>query len=513
MQTKSLFCMLALLCACITTQAQLSESFNDGNFTKNPLWIGDSSAWMVNLSQQLQSNDTVKNGSFYLSTANTLCINTSWQLYANLAFNTSSANYVDIYLIASASDLTNTTTGGYFVRLGGTDDDICLYRKDSTGVITKLIDGIDKSLNKSNNIVKLKITRDSAFNWTLDRDLTGTGNNYFTEGSAIDSVYTGSAFFGFFVKQSTASFFGKHFFDDIQIGVIDTTATAIAVDSTDSMDIIINEILFNPKPGGVDYVELYNRSSKTINLKQLSIANRNTENQLSSITPISIADDFLLPGAFMVVTKDPDIVKSQYVVLDPNAFITLNAMPSFNDDNGDVVILNGDGKIIDELQYDAGWQFPLINDPEGVSLERIDYNAPTQSALNWHSAATSAGYGTPGYKNSQYMAADTMPGMITVSPDIFSPDNDGTDDFATINYDLPQPGYIANITIFDASGRPVRYLEQNALCGTKGIFRWNGLGEKEQQLPIGIYIIFTQLFNLEGKTTQFENTIVLARKN
>ncbi|MEI9935357.1 MAG: hypothetical protein WDM71_11040 [Ferruginibacter sp.] len=41
-----------------------------------------------------------------------------------LAFNTSSANYVDIYLTASASDLTQKNTTGYFVRLGNTDDDI-----------------------------------------------------------------------------------------------------------------------------------------------------------------------------------------------------------------------------------------------------------------------------------------------------------------------------------------------------------------------------------------------------
>ena len=30
----------------------------------------------------------------------------------------------------------------------------------------------------------------------------------------------------------------------------------------DSLDIVINEILYHPKPDGVDYVELYNRSKK-----------------------------------------------------------------------------------------------------------------------------------------------------------------------------------------------------------------------------------------------------------
>ena len=74
-------------------------------------------------------------------------------------------------------------------------------------------------------------------------------------------------------------------------------------------------------------------------------------------------------------------------------------------------------------------------------------------------------------------------------------------------------GYVASITIFDATGRPVRYLQRNALCGTKGSFRWDGLGEKNQQLATGIYILFTEVFNLNGKKKQFKKTIVLARRN
>jgi lamin tail-like protein len=511
MPAKSLFCMLALLCACSVSKAQLKESFNDGDITNNPLWIGDTSQWIVNPSFQLQSNDTVKNASFYLSTVNNLSVNTQWELYINLDFNTSSANYADIYLTSSSSDLKDENATGYFVRLGGTNDDICLYRKDSSGIITKLIDGIDKSLNKSNNILKLKVTRDSAYQWILYRDLTGTGTNYFNEGSIVDSVYTTSSYFGIFVKQSTASFFTKHFFDDIVIEPYGIYQQPPYVPQPN--DVVINEILFNPKPGGVDYVEIYNRSNNTIGLNQLFIANRNSEDSISSITPLSIVNDSLYPQNFIVITKDPNIVKSQYITLNPDAFVKVNSMPSFNDDSGDVIILNPQGTIIDELKYDANWQFPLISDPTGVSLERINYDAPTQSQSNWHSAATSAGYGTPGYKNSQYMVVDTIPGTITVSPTVFSPDNDGMDDFATIDYSFPKPGYVANITIFDISGRPVRYLVQNELCGTTGTYQWDGLGEKNQQLPIGIYILFTEAFDLEGKTIQFKNTVVLARKH
>ncbi len=195
----------------------------------------------------------------------------------------------------------------------------------------------------------------------------------------------------------------------------------------------------------------------------------------------------------------------------PDAFVIVSSMPSFSDDAGYVVLLNNQGNIVDEVDYSDKWQFPLISNTEGVSLERIDYNGASVQS-NFHSASSSSGYGTPGYKNSQYQPADNFPGTITVTPDIFSPDNDGTDDFATITYNFPTPGYVANITVFDASGRLVRHLEQNALSGINGYYRWDGLNDKNQKLPQGIYIIYTEIFNTSGKKKQFKNTIVLARR-
>ena len=277
-------------------------------------------------------------------------------------------------------------------------------------------------------------------------------------------------------------------------------------------DIVINEILFNPKSNGTDYVEIYNRSNTIIDLKQTYIANRNSVGVISNIKPLSADNYLLFPGDFMVATEDPAIIKRDFITKNREAFVTVSPMPSYNDDKGDVIILNAQGNITDELQYDEKWHFKLIDNDEGVALERIDYNAPTQQQDNWHSAATSVGYGTPTYKNSQYKINDGVQGTIAVTPAIVSPDNDGIDDFATIDYTFPSPGYVANIIVFDAAGRAVRYLQRNALCGITGNYRWDGLGENNQQLPVGIYIFYTEVFNLEGKKKQFKNTIVLARR-
>lgn len=281
----------------------------------------------------------------------------------------------------------------------------------------------------------------------------------------------------------------------------------------DSFDVVINELLFNPKPGSVDYVELYNRSKKIIDLSTLYIANRNTAGQVSSITSLGNGNLAFFPNDLRLLTTDAIAIRRDFFSSDPAVFTELNAMPSFNDDEGHVLLLNSSGRIIDELNYNEKWHFKLIDNPEGISLERINQHSPTQQPDNWHSASGSSGYGTPGLKNSQYHPEDAFKGQVSISPGIISPDNDGRDDVATISYQFPSAGYVANITVFDAQGRPVRYLQRNALCGIQGNFRWDGLGERYQSLSVGIYVVFTEIFNLEGKNKQFKQVIVVAGRS
>jgi hypothetical protein len=177
-----------------------------------------------------------------------------------------------------------------------------------------------------------------------------------------------------------------------------------------------------------------------------------------------------------------------------------------------VILLNMQGEIIGEVKYNRDWHFKLITDDEGISLERMDPGAPSQDAGNWHSAASTAGYGTPTYQNSQSRNLQTTNATIDIIPSIFSPDNDGRDDVATIQYQVGEPGFVANISIFDAMGRPVRLLVKNEPLGLKGYWNWDGLGEKANKLPVGVYVIFTEIFNLQGKKIHFKKSIVLARK-
>ncbi|OQP65794.1 hypothetical protein A3860_14445 [Niastella vici] len=295
------------------------------------------------------------------------------------------------------------------------------------------------------------------------------------------------------------------------INQLNTTKAGVPV-MADSLAVVINEILFNPQPDGFDYIEIYNRSNRIIDLKQLYLASRNATAQLTAVTPISTVSWLLFPGEYRVLTENKLWLQQQYLIKDPSLIIELPALPSMPDDKGIVVLLNLQGNIIDELHYDHNWHFALISDEEGVALERLNYNQPTTDRLNWSSAASTVGFGTPGYPNSQLTADGGLQGAVGISPAIFSPDNDGFNDFATIGYQLPEPGYVANIRIFDANGHMVRQLVRNATLAMTGKFNWDGLDDKLRQLPMGIYIVLTEVFTLQGKTRKFKQVVTLARK-
>ena len=277
-------------------------------------------------------------------------------------------------------------------------------------------------------------------------------------------------------------------------------------------EIIINEILFNPRSGGYDYAEFYNRSNKIFDASKIYIANRNSSGVVSSQKLVSTSPVYIFPGDYIVVTEDADNLSVNYLVQSPDKVFVLSTLPSYSDDEGDAVLLNFQGAIVDELKYKDDWHFKLIDNAEGVSLERIDPDAATQNENNWHSAASTAGYGTPTYKNSQYKLTQLVNVTIEVTPKVFSPDNDGRDDIATIQYKVAEIGNVANITIFDASGRPVRNLVRNGVLGLTGYWNWDGLDDKGLKLPIGTYILYTEIFNLQGKKEKMKNTVVLARK-
>jgi hypothetical protein len=247
-----------------SVDAQFTEDFTDNDFSASPTWQGDDSVFtIVNVAgnNKLRSNKSIPSTTFYLSTASTLANNCQWEFWTNLQFNTSSANYVDIYLMADQSNLMSAGMNGYFVRIGGTTDEISLFKRVA-GTATKIIDGADGVTNTSNNTLKIKLKRTSANDWTLERDITGGGTSYFTEGSVNDASVNSSSFFGISITQSTASFILKHFFDDFYIGPIIYDVTPPVMLATSVVNSLAVDVLFNEAldPASVSSISNYSLS-------------------------------------------------------------------------------------------------------------------------------------------------------------------------------------------------------------------------------------------------------------
>jgi hypothetical protein len=181
--------------------------------------------------------------------------------------------------------------------------------------------------------------------------------------------------------------------------------------------------------------------------------------------------------------------------------------------NGIVVLAGKGQQVIDMLVYEENMHYALLTDKKGVALERLNYHRPTQNRSNWHSAAQSAGFGTPGYKNSQFtLDPDGQQEVFEVYPKVFSPDNDGVDDVLNIGYSLEKPGYTANIRVFDSRGRLVRILSRSFLLATEGVIIWDGTTEDNMKADVGIYIINVELFDPEGNVRNYRKTAVVAAR-
>lgn len=290
----------------------------------------------------------------------------------------------------------------------------------------------------------------------------------------------------------------------------DRQETIAAYGAIQTGDLLISELLANPKPGGVDFLEIYNRSGKTIDLAGVSVARVNSSGVVGAAQAVSERRLLISPGEYKVLTRQPEVVKQQYPHADLSTFVEMAKLPDFNNDVGGVVIYSLT-TMIDSLFYMPDIWSPFLTSNHGVSLERRDFSKGIARNDNFLSAAIAVGGATPGYQNSQFV--DTPVGnVVFLTSRTFSPDNDGFEDELAINYRVAESGYMANIDIYTDKGRLVRKLLRNQSIPTEGVIYWDGLSDANTQLPIGVYIAVIEFYNTLGVRKVYREGIVLAAR-
>lgn len=279
----------------------------------------------------------------------------------------------------------------------------------------------------------------------------------------------------------------------------------------DSNQLFINEVLFNPHSGGVDFVELYNNSNKLIDVKDLLLAKRDGDGNIDQVENIAPTGFTIKPNTHVVISSSPEMVQQQYYCMYPEQLIKANT-PSMNDDAGNIILLNTQGNVLDELVYDDKMHLPLLDEKDGVSLERIDVARAANERTNWTSSAASNGYATPTYKNSQYLKTERTESVMELQPKTISPDGDGYEDVMNINYLLNENGYTGTLTIFNAAGKLVKQLIKNNILGASGTYTWDGTTDDGQKAPVGLYVFYLEIFNLKGEVKAYKTVGVVAAK-
>ena len=272
-------------------------------------------------------------------------------------------------------------------------------------------------------------------------------------------------------------------------------------------DILLNEILFNSKSGGVDFIEVYNTSDKYLSLKSWSLAN--IENDVAINLKELESNLVIAPKSFMVFTSDPTILKSHYSRTIETVCVTAT-LPSLNDDEGSIALVDSLGNMKDFLFYKDDYHIVFLKDDEGVSLERVSLTAITNDANNWRSASQYVNFATPGYKNSASTdGTASADGEIQVEPEIFSPQSPPTD-FTTIHYKFNQSGNVVNAQILDHQGRLIKTLANNEVLGTDGFFRWDGDHDDGGRARAGYYVAWLEVFDSSGNVTTFRKRVVVS---
>ena len=576
---------------------QVNDTFSDGNITDNPEWTGTTSNFVVNPYFQLQSQAKVASTSF-LFTPSEAFDNATWECRVKMTYNPSAYNYACVYLASDKNDITSGCNG-YYVQVGGTNDDISLYVQQGTKK-TKIIDGTNKRTDSNPVDLHIKVTRDASGKFVLCSKLESE-SEFLTEGDVQNNDVKSSTYFGLMVV-NTAATGNDYYFDDVLVTgvkVIDkeppvwttfvlkppncltlgfsepmdfTRATFILDQGTGSSssqqiaqdnmsvtllfepdfeqgklytlqisgltdlagnpltvtsrttgmtepvgknDLVINEVMFDAPDSSAEYIELYNRSEKLLDVSGLIVTTRKADSSLNkgfSIPPQTV----MLPDSYLALTPEAEKVRIYHACPQESNILT-SGWTTLNNESATVVLANaGLDTLYDEFTYSVKWHHIMVKNPKGVALERINPGLPTQSPDSWHSAASEVYYGTPGYKNSQYRSIDSTEETkkwAWTDPESFSPDNDGVDDVCLIHYKTDAGGYVANVLILNAVGVKVYKLASNRLLSTEGFLTWDGKTENGKNANVGIYVLYFEMFNPDtGSRKQLKMPIVVSSR-
>ncbi len=577
--------LVQILCLCIIFSSfiygQFEDNFNDGNFSDNPTWLGNTDHFVVNENFRLQLNAT-EAGSSVLYTAYTVAPDFTWGITLSMDFAPSNNNNFSCYFLVDNEDI--SIANGYFFTIGEnlSEDNLKIFRLvEGVPDAEPLGEGEIGALAEKPAFLNIKLERveglwsvftsynqtdipsfefsffDNSFDnitngfWVLNPKYTSSNADafYFDDIAALEFMLdiTPPVVSTFSVISNTelelvfneaidiAALEENNFGLDPFIKLKEITSTSasdnivllsyedpfssgieytLSVESISDLngnvsavetfnfgvseapvvgDIVLNEVLFNPISGGSDYVEIISVTDKLLNLEGLGIANF-AKNEVRFLE----GEILLEAGDIVVITEDTTMTKATYQPVD--YYMIENDLPSFNLDEGNFSLVGLDGTVLDSFDYSEDFHLSLLDNPKGVSLERIFPSSATVPE-NFTSGIESTNFGTPGYENANFSEGSAGTGdIINLENDVFSPNGDGQDDQLIMRLSFPENGFLTTIVVYNQHGQRVKTIANNQLSANMDLITWDGTMDDGGKAYIGHYIIVLNAFRENGET-------------
>ena len=274
-------------------------------------------------------------------------------------------------------------------------------------------------------------------------------------------------------------------------------------------DIMFNELLFNPAPPCVDYIELYNNSHKIIDLSQLFFSSSAADEGGSPAVMLGTVPRQLMPGKYVALTTDKDVIANCYRCSAESEIHEIASMPSMPDDRGVIVLLDRKLNIIDQVEYTSSMHMIFLSGMEGIALEKVSPDLASGISSNWHSASESCDWGTPGAPNSVLLSVTDEQNGMTLSSERISPDGDGFEDVLSVNIIADGIDNVLTVSIVNDRGYMVRRLAERFFAGKEARFVWDGTDSSGSRLPAGLYMIMTEAYNSSGQIWRWKKVCAL----
>lgn len=437
------FLLLIALLIPFCCSAQFYDDFASSSWDENSEWTGIRNHFIINSQNQLQLSNKGQADTSFVSTRRKIESPFLFEFNATLKFNPSRYNYLRIYLLAD-HDRFNEFPDGYYILLGGADDEISLYKIENKK--SALITGTSKRIIYNQNNIHVQLTLHTDNTWSLSSRINDEPE-YVKQNSEPDLVsYKGSHWGPCCVYTKTYS--DKFLFDYFRIsndnnpeerplpenpdseepdsekpgnGIVtdeddpeetpsddpkeeNSDEPVTAIRNLKFGDLIISEIMANPKGSAglpdAEYLELYNQSDTTIPLSQIRFHYDNRTFILPAYN--------LKPNHYIVLCH-PD---KQNLFVPEIPVVGVIGFPILANTGKRLYLETLQHTLLYMVCYSDKW-YGTESSSSGYSMEIVDKENLFASASNWRSSEAALG-GTPGAVNSvDAQNPDLTPPWIT----------------------------------------------------------------------------------------------------